>query len=195
MHCCTKAARWTYQFKTQASKLGCIDRSKPQTLTVKLHIHNLSMIKLQLLRVYWLITCFTAIVSHHFDVDLESYVVFFARAYKRVPNFCYVCGQVDACVGVYVWFCSFFFSPLRRRLAAHVMMLGPRRPVLSWIPEILRAMAMRGPSTTWKRVPSYVDDHNSAVKHIGSWRCSMKMALITFVWSWIEIRGKSWDTF
>lgn len=36
-----------------------------------------------------------------------------------------------------------------------------------------------------------VGDHNSAVKHIGSWRCSMKMALITFVWSWIEIRGKS----
>lgn len=31
---------------------------------------------------------------------------------------------------------------------AHVMMLGPRRPVLSWMLEIFRAMAMSGPSTT-----------------------------------------------
>ena len=33
-------------------------------------------------------------------------------------------------------------------LAAHVMTFGPRRPVLSWMLEIFRAMAMRGPSTT-----------------------------------------------
>lgn len=65
----------------------------------------------------------------------------------------------------FVWFSSFFFfffSPQpANRPAAHVMMLGPRRPVLSWIPEILRAMAMRGPSTTWRK---------KAVKHIGLWR-------------------------
>lgn len=33
-------------------------------------------------------------------------------------------------------------------LVVHVMMLGPRRPVLSWMLEIFRAMAMRGPNTT-----------------------------------------------
>lgn len=41
----------------------------------------------------------------------------------------------------------FFFLNVCARVA-HVMMLGPRRPVLSWMLEIFRAMAMRGPSTT-----------------------------------------------
>lgn len=46
-----KSATVNLTVKSQASKLqGCIDTSKPQTLTVKLHIHNLSMIKLRLLQ-------------------------------------------------------------------------------------------------------------------------------------------------
>lgn len=47
------------------------------------------------------------------------------------------CELVDDCVCLHVvsW-------------VAHVMTLGPRRPVLSWMLEIFRAMAMRGPSTT-----------------------------------------------
>lgn len=58
-----------------------------------------------------------------------------------------VCGQVDACV------CLCVFFPFFPSLAAHVMTLGPRRPVLSWMLEIFRAMAMRGPNTTWRTGP------------------------------------------
>lgn len=49
-----------------------------------------------------------------------------------------LCEQVVACVCAHVWF----------SWSAHVMTLGPRRPVLSLMLEIFRAMAMRGPSTT-----------------------------------------------
>ncbi len=50
-----------------------------------------------------------------------------------------LCEQVNACARVRACVLSWF---------AHVMTLGPRRPVLSWTLEIFRAMAMRGPSTT-----------------------------------------------
>lgn len=40
-------------------------------------------------------------------------------------------------------------------LLVHVMTLGPRRPVRSWMLEIFSAMAMRGPSTTLKKNRCY----------------------------------------
>lgn len=49
-------------------------------------------------------------------------------------------------------------------LAAHVITLGPRRPVLSWMLEIFRAMAMRGPNTTCSNTHVVFENINTKQK-------------------------------
>lgn len=108
-----KSATVNLTGKTQVSKLRCIDRSKPQTLTVKLYIHNLSTIKLQLLRfIHWLLlsrqcgrlAC-VIVLTQRFRV-LQG---IFEQTYERVSNTCSEWAGRSTCGCVYVWFCSFFF--------------------------------------------------------------------------------------
>lgn len=87
------------------------------------------------------------------------------RVYKRVSNTCSVCGQVQARVGVYVWFCSFFCILSPPGCSCDDVGSAAARSLVD--PRYLEGDGDKRTQHNLEKIAVSVGgDHHSAVKHL-----------------------------